>query len=48
MGRRALKPFEAKAGTAMKKSRQHGSEKVRDMFVDDIRQAQFSGDKGMC
>jgi hypothetical protein len=26
-------------------SQQHGSEKVRDMIVDDIRQAQLSGDK---
>ena len=26
-------------------SHQHGSEKVRDMIVDDIRQAQLSGDK---
>ena len=26
-------------------SREHGSEKVRDMIVDDIREAQWSGDK---
>ena len=26
-------------------SREHGSEKVRDMIVDDIRQAQRNGDK---
>ena len=26
-------------------SQQHGSEKVRDMIVDDIRQAQQRGDK---
>jgi hypothetical protein len=26
-------------------SHEHGSEKVRDMIVDDIRQAQFNGDK---
>jgi hypothetical protein len=26
-------------------SHEHGSEKVRDMIVDDIRQAQLSGDK---
>jgi hypothetical protein len=26
-------------------SREHGSEKVRDIIVDDIRQAQGSGDK---
>ena len=26
-------------------SQQHGSEKVRDMIVDDIRQAQRGGDK---
>ena len=26
-------------------SQEHGSEKVRDMIVDDIRQAQRSGDK---
>jgi hypothetical protein len=26
-------------------SQEHGSEKVRDMIVDDIRQAQFGGDK---
>jgi hypothetical protein len=26
-------------------SQEHGSEKVRDMIIDDIRQAQRSGDK---
>ena len=26
-------------------SHEHGSEKVRDMIVDDFRRAQFSGDK---
>jgi len=26
-------------------SHEHGSEKVRDMIVDDFRQAQLSGDK---
>src|SRR5580704_16831945 len=26
-------------------SRVHGSEKIRDMIVDDIREAQWSGDK---
>ena len=26
-------------------SQEHGSEKVRDMIVDDIRQAQFDGNK---
>ena len=26
-------------------SHEHGSEKVRDMIVDDIRQAQINGDK---
>ena len=26
-------------------SREHGSEKVRDMIVDDIREAQWSGNK---
>ena len=26
-------------------SMEHGSEKVRDMICDDIRQAQFTGDK---
>ena len=28
-------------------SQEHGSEKIRDMIVDDIRQAQLSGDKHM-
>ena len=26
-------------------SQEHGSEKIRDMIVDDIRQVQLSGDK---
>ena len=40
-----LPEIAATALAAYLSSMEHGSEKVRDMIYDDIRQAQFTGDK---